>query len=107
LAVSADVPIRAEAVAARPHRGLHVRVGACPSPEELCAIPGVVGSWRFSGGSDDPLASRRRGGIHEPITVAWLDDADAALPGVAPDGLLAATFLPITPWAWDWFDPVG
>jgi hypothetical protein len=104
IASAPRVAIRAEAIPARPHRALRVVVGQAAPVETLCATPGVAGAWRFT--PDPVLASRRRGGVDEPITLAWIDgesaesDVESDLEAVRCSAILE----PITPWQWDWFD---
>ena len=106
LAVGPGVAIRAEAIPARPHRSLHVQVGGAVDCAARAATPGVLGVWRFAASLD--LAPRRRGrvGTADDITVSWCDDV--VLDRFDSSGAqFAATLLPITPWAWDWFEPGG
>jgi hypothetical protein len=101
--VAAGVPIRAEAVPARPHRSLHVQIGGEVDCASRATSPGVIGVWRF--GASPELASRRRGrvGTEADVVLTWCDDV-----GLDrfddPHAIFAATLLPITPWQWDWFE---
>lgn len=101
--MAATVPIRAEALPARPHRAVHVQVGGAVDLEARAERSGVLGAWRFVGG-DDELAARRRGRVHDDVVVTWLDDVAADV-GPVTGARFAATLRPITPWEWDWFEP--
>ncbi len=121
MAAAPRVAIRAEAIPARPHRGVHVSVAPAPGPVETggadsaadlaawCERPGVAGAWSFA--PDPRFDHRRRHGDDLAITVAWLDadpgagpiEVSAALPARS-DAVFAATCETITPWQWDWFE---
>ncbi len=101
---SPSTPIRAEAIPARPHRSVHVQVGGAVDVAARASEPGVVGAWQFVATAS--LRDRRRGqvGGDDDIVVTWCDDIDLVRfdPGAAT---FAATFVPIVPWQWDWFEP--
>lgn len=125
MAAAPRVAIRAAAIPARPHRGVHVSVTPAPAasasavPDSTadlarwCEHPGVAGAWSFA--PDPRFDHRRRYGNGLAITVAWLDadldaepfagpdDVSAALPARS-DAVFAATCETITPWQWDWFE---
>jgi hypothetical protein len=99
-AAAPRVLISAEAVPYRPNLGVYVTVAALDAPapdlDEVCAVPGVAGAWRFADGE-------RR------ITVAWCDVEPLTVAGAmrapAAAGVeFAGPFETVRPWQWTWFD---
>lgn len=91
--------VRPEAIPYRPHRGVHVRIGGRPVPDDHA---GVAGTWSFFG---DERAPEELQGQH--ITWSWLDGGPEAL---APDladstAVFSATLTTVDPFGdWAWFD---
>ncbi len=91
--------VRPEAIPYRPHRGVHVRIGAAPP---LLTTPGVAGSWSFHGDARAPDAL-----VDQVVTWSWLDGDPNALaaPLAQNDAAFSATFAVVPQFGpWDWFD---
>ena len=105
-AAAASALVRPEVVPWRPARGAYLAVeaaGPASTVDDLCAVPGVAGAWRYRGGVFHDRLVDTTGLI---LTVLYLDgdpvETGASLqsrPWAEP--LLAAPFEAVVPWAWD------